>query len=140
VFQKKKKKGENCMLQEYVSSVSDISKIYVASVVYRCCKSRPGCCTCWYDYTRMFQVCVQNVSFVLDVCCKCVYLDVVKVDLNVAYACILQTYVSSVLYVCLQVFHLDVAYVVNFFRRFHKCLYACFKCFICLFLCCNCCI
>jgi hypothetical protein len=46
------------------------------------------------------------------------YLDVAKVDLNVAYTCMLQAYVSSILgvsYVCLQVFHLDIAYVCNGF-------------------------
>jgi hypothetical protein len=49
------------------------------------------------------------------------YLDVVKVDLDVAYTCMLQTYVSSVLgisYVCLQVFYLDVAYVSMVFKCF----------------------
>ena len=54
-------------------------------------------------------------------------LDVAKVDVDVVYTCMLQAYVSSVsgvLYVCLQVFYLDVAYVCNvfqiFFRRFSQ--------------------
>jgi hypothetical protein len=49
------------------------------------------------------------------------YLNVAKVDLDVAYTSMLQTYVSSVLgvsYVCLQVFHLNVAYVCNDFQKF----------------------
>jgi len=50
------------------------------------------------------------------------YLDVVKVDLDVAYTCMLQAYVfkcfSSVSYVCLQVFHLDFAYVCNVVQVF----------------------
>ena len=53
---------------------------------------------------------------------QAVYLAVAKVDLDVAYTCMLQAYVSSVSYVCLQVFHRDVVYVCNgfqiFFRRF----------------------
>jgi hypothetical protein len=44
----------------------------------------------------------------------------------------------SVSYVCLQVFHMDVAYVCNgfqtFFRHFSNVSYAYFKCFICLLL------
>ena len=50
------------------------------------------------------------------------YLDVTKVDLDVAYTCMLQAYVfkcySGVSYVCLQVFHLDVAYVYDDFKCF----------------------
>jgi hypothetical protein len=56
---------------------------YVASVVYRCCKSRSGCCTCCNCYTCMFQVCSPNVSSVLDECCIYFYLVVAKVDLDV---------------------------------------------------------
>jgi hypothetical protein len=41
---------------------------YVASVVYRCCKSRSGCCIYWNGYTHMFQMYVPNVSSGLDVC------------------------------------------------------------------------
>jgi hypothetical protein len=44
---------------------------YVASVVYRCCKSISGCDTCCNGCIRMFQVYVPDVSYVLDVCCKC---------------------------------------------------------------------
>jgi hypothetical protein len=44
---------------------------YVASVVYRCCKSISGYCTCCNGYTRMFQVYVLSVLSVLDECCKC---------------------------------------------------------------------
>ena len=38
-------------------------------------------------YTRMFQVYVQNVSSVSDICCKCVNLDVAELDWDVAYIC-----------------------------------------------------
>jgi hypothetical protein len=112
---------------------------YVASIVYRCCKSRSGCCTSCNGYTRMFQVYVTNVSSAPDECCKCFYLDVAKVDLDVAYTCMLQAYVSRVSYVCLRVFYPDVAYVCNGFQMFSGVSQvfsdAYFKCFICLLLC-----
>jgi hypothetical protein len=49
------------------------------------------------------------------------YLDVAKVDENVAYICMLQVYVSSILgvsYVCLTMFYLDVTYISNGFQMF----------------------
>jgi hypothetical protein len=38
-----------------------------------CCKNRSECYTCCNGlyYTRMFLVYIPNVSFVLDICCKC---------------------------------------------------------------------
>jgi len=48
------------------------------------------------------------------------HLDVAKVDLDVAYTCMLQEYVSRVSGVfihMLQVFHLDVAYVLQWLSR-----------------------
>jgi hypothetical protein len=50
----------------------------------------------------MFQVYVPDVSSISDVRCKCFYLDVAKIDLDVAS-------VSGVSYVIrlLQLFHLD---------------------------------
>ena len=51
-----------------------------------------GCCN---GYTCMLQVYVSNVSSVSDVCCTCVYLDVV--------------YVSVVVYICCN----------NLFKMFH---------------------
>jgi hypothetical protein len=69
---------------------------YVASVVYQCCKSRSGYCASCNGYTRMFSslcskcfICFRRM---LQVFC----LDVAKVELNVAYTCMLQAYVSSV--------------------------------------------
>jgi hypothetical protein len=35
---------------------------YVASIVYRCCKNKLGCNTCYNGYTCMFQVYVPNIS------------------------------------------------------------------------------
>jgi hypothetical protein len=73
------------------------------------------------------------------------YLDVAKVDLDVAYKCMLRAYVSSVSYVSMQVYHLSVAYVCNglqiFFRRFRKCFRRLFQVFqLSSFIRCNCCI
>ena len=64
----------------------------------------------------MLQASIRVSSIFLDICCKCVYLDV--------------AYVSTHM---LQVFYLDVAYVCNVFQVFLGVSDACFKCFICLF-------
>jgi hypothetical protein len=69
---------------------------YVASVLDGYCKSRSGYCICCNDCTHILQAYVLNALFFPDVCCKCVYLDV-------AYVFIL------------QVFYLDVAYVLQWF-------------------------
>jgi hypothetical protein len=66
----------------------------------------------------LVQVSVLNVlSFFFNVCCKCVYRNVVYVFTHI-----------------LQVFYLDVVYVCNNFKNF-SCVFAsvsdeCFKCFI----------
>jgi hypothetical protein len=53
----------------------------VASVLRGCYKSRLTCCICCNGCTCMLQAFVPNISAVfLDVCCKCVYLDVVYVS------------------------------------------------------------
>ena len=54
---------------------------YVAVVSYGCCKGRTRCCIYFCNgCTCMLQASAPNVSSVLsDVCCKCVYLDVVSV-------------------------------------------------------------
>jgi hypothetical protein len=63
-------------------------------------------------------------------------LDVAKVDLNVAYTCMLQAYVSnffsSVSYVCLQVFQLYVAYVCNDFQMFFQAFSQVFQTLVCV--------
>jgi hypothetical protein len=84
----------------------------------------------------MFQVYVLNVLTVLDVCCKYFYLNVAKVDLNVAYTCMLQSYFPSG-FRCfirvVQVFHLNVCICLQCFSGvFVSVSYACFNCFICL--------
>jgi hypothetical protein len=61
------------------------------------------------------------------------HLDVAKVDLNVAYTCMLQAYVSSV-FSCFkrmfQVFHLDVAYILQWLHMcFSDVSDICYKCF-----------
>ena len=57
----------------------------VVMVVFRCC-------TCCNGYTRMLHEFVQNVSSVLDECCKCFYLDVAYVAMAM-----LQIYVLNIL-------------------------------------------
>jgi hypothetical protein len=94
------------MLQTYVSGASDVCCKCFVSVL----QSRSECCICCNGYTRMFQVYVLNVSS-SDVCCKYFYLDVAKVDLDVAYTSMLQVYFSNGLRCfihLLQAFHLDV--------------------------------
>jgi hypothetical protein len=89
-----------------------------ASVSDKCCKSRLRCYICCNGCTRMLQASVPNVSSMFsDVCCKCVYPDVV--------------YIS---HICCKVFCLNVAYVLQWFHVFLDVFasvsYACFKCFI----------
>ena len=74
------------------------------------------------------------LHFILSKCFKsrsgcCIYIHVASIYFQVF---------SDVSYVCLEVFHLNVAYVCNGFQMF-LCIFtsvldACFKCFICLFL------
>jgi hypothetical protein len=101
---------------------------YVATVVYQCCKSRSGCYTCCNGYIRCFKCMFQMFYLFPDVCCKHMF----------------QVF-SSVSYICLQVFHLDVAYdsigFQIFFRRLHKCFRRLFQVFHLSFsVCYNCCI
>jgi hypothetical protein len=90
------------MLQEYVSSIQMFPK-YVASVVYRCCKSRSGYCTCCNDHTCMFKVYVTNIFHLF------------------------QTYVVSILPKCCRSMHVASIYF-NCFQVCHT-----YKCFICMF-------
>jgi hypothetical protein len=89
------------MFQVFQTDVAKIDQdvAYVAMVVHLRCKL----------LFPMFHL------FFLDICCKCVCLDVICV-----------THM-------LQVFYLDVAYVLQWFSSvFAGVLDACFKCFICL--------
>jgi hypothetical protein len=49
----------------------------------------------------------SSVSYISEVCCKCVYMDVAKVDRNVAH-------VAMAIHVCCKMYVLNVSYV---FRR-----------------------
>jgi hypothetical protein len=73
------------------------------------------------------------------------YLDIAKVDLDVAYTCMLQAYVSSVFRCFVRMFasvSSDFIRMLHMFAMVFKCILgvfvsvsdACFKCFICLFL------
>ena len=71
----------------------------------------------------------------IHVCCKCFYLDVAKVDMDVAYTCMLQAYISSVSYVCCKC----LIWMLHTFAMAFKCFFRCFasvsevccKCFNC---------
>ena len=59
---------------------------YFAMAIYACWKHMFNVANiCFECFRRMFQV---------------FHLNVAKVDLDVAYTCMLQAYVSSVLYIC----------------------------------------
>jgi hypothetical protein len=65
------------------------------------------------------------------------YRRMLQVLVDVAYACMLQTYVSSVFRCLIRMlasvssgYCIYLQWFSNFFRRFRKCLNACFKCFI----------
>jgi hypothetical protein len=62
----------------------------------------------------MLQVYVLNVSAVLNVCCKCIYLNVAYVALaiHVCCKCMLQVFYLDVAYVAVLI-HMLQAYVVN---------------------------
>jgi hypothetical protein len=74
----RKKKGENLTLQEYILSVSDVSDV--------CCK----CCIC----VAKIDGDIAHVVIAIHICfissrrmLQMFYLDVAKVDLDVAYVC-----------------------------------------------------
>jgi hypothetical protein len=77
----------------------------------------------------MFQVYVLNVSSVPNECCKCfIWMLQQYIWMLHIHACckhMFQVFLGAS-YVCLQVFHLNDAYVCNdfqmFFKRFRKCL------------------
>jgi hypothetical protein len=58
------------------------------------------------------------------------HLNVAKVDIDVAYTCMLQKYVLSVSFICMsQVFHLDVACVLHDYTRVLQVFLGVCKCF-----------
>jgi hypothetical protein len=110
---------------------------YVATVSYRCCKSRSrryksrsGCCTYCNSYARMFQMYVLNVSSLSDVCYKCFYLDVASVSLYIHACC-------NRMFQVFQVFGTSVASVSSeccIYLQLFSSVFRCFcKCFRCMF-------
>jgi hypothetical protein len=94
---------------------------YVASVVYRCFRSRSRCWICCNGYTHMFQVYVLNVSSYPEICCKCFtwmlqkYIWMLYIH---AYCKHMFQVFLDVSYVCLQVLYLNFAYVCMVFKCF----------------------
>jgi hypothetical protein len=123
------------MLQTYVSGVLDVSKV---------------CCKCFVSVkvdrdvshvAMAMHVCFKSMFQMFRICCKCFNLDVAKVDLDVAYICMLQTYVSSVLYTYCKCFIWMLHMFVMVFTCFCKCFGHMFQVFhLSSFVCCNCCI
>jgi hypothetical protein len=109
------KKGEKCILQTYISIVSDVSEIcYMCFRWY--CKSRSACCICCNSCTRMSQASpVFHLYFriMLQVC--------------LSGCCIWHTYIASLLSECC----VSLQWFSSVFRCFFVSISeACFKCFI----------
>jgi len=97
---------------------------YVASVLYHCCRNRSGCCTCCNAYvSSVYSKCFVCITRMLQV----FHLDTAKVDLDVAYTCMLQAYISNVSYVCC----IRLQWLSSVFRCFASVLEVCCKCFNC---------
>jgi hypothetical protein len=74
----------------------------------------------WIGMLHMLQWLYTYVPNVSDVCCKCFYLDVAKVDLDVAYTCMFSVYLFSVIgvsYVCCKCF----IWMLHMFAMAFKC-------------------
>ena len=108
-----------------------LCQMYVSSVSYRCCKSRSGCCICCNDCTCMLQVSAPNVSSIfLDLCCKCVYLDVAYVSHICCNCFIWMLYMFAIVF---QVFSRVFAYVQAHVSNVSSISYVCCNCFIWMF-------
>ena len=82
---------------------------HVASVSYGYCKSRSGCCICCNGCTCMLHMSIPKVSSVsLDVCCKCVYLDVAYISHICCKYFILMLCMFAMIFKCFQVFFVSV--------------------------------
>jgi hypothetical protein len=100
---------------------------YIASVLYRCCKSKLGCYTCCNGISSIcpkYFICFRRMLQVF-------HLDDAKVELDVAYACMFQvflvfhTYVAGVLSGCCICF----AMAINVFSWFSDVCCNYFNCF-----------
>ena len=86
--------------------------MYISSVSYGCCKSRSVCCICCNGCTRILQAYVPNVLFVSSRC---------MLQVCLFGYCICFTHM-------LQVFYLDVVYVLQWFSSIFMCFCKCFTC------------
>ena len=102
--------ARTCMLQEYVLSVLGVLDLYFECVHLDVAKVYLICCN---DNIHMVQVYVFKCFRCLRRMFQLFLLNVAKVDLDVAYTCMLQEYIFKCFrcFICiLQVFYLDVAY------------------------------
>jgi hypothetical protein len=90
---------------QHIFQVFQMFYMYVPNVSYECCKSRSGCCICYNGCTRTLQVSIPNVHMFLDVCCKCVYVDI-----------------AYVLHICCKCFIWILRMFAMVFKCFCKCL------------------
>jgi hypothetical protein len=79
-----------------------------------------------HDYKRIFQMYVPDVSYVSYVCCKYFHLDVTKVDLDIAYTCMLQAYFSNG-FRCFASVLSGCSIYLQWFQVFFRCFCKCFK-------------
>jgi hypothetical protein len=116
-------------LKVYVSSVSDVFGGMFQVFHTNVAKVDRGCCN---GCTRMLQVFVPNILFVLsNICCKCVYLDA-------AYVSLICCNLLSGFCVCLQWFSsvfrcFFCKCFKSMFQVFHLSLDICSNCCICMF-------
>jgi uncharacterized membrane protein len=95
------------MIQAHVSSVWGVS--YVCCKYFICCKSRSGCCICCYEYTRISQMHVSCVSYVLS---RMLIYPFVKVSTQI-YGVIFNLFNYKILYMILWSLSKFVIYLVR---------------------------
>jgi hypothetical protein len=113
---------------------------YAASVLYRSCKTISRCCTCCNDYTCMFKIYVLNVF----ICFRRMWQIFSSGCCKSRSRCCVHMYVATTCFKCLrcfihmlQVFYLDVAYVLQWLHTYFSSFF--FGCFASVSdVCCNC--
>jgi hypothetical protein len=89
---------------------------------YGCCKSRSRYRIYCNGYTHMLQISIHNVSSILDIYCKCFYLDIVYIvmAIHIHYKHmfqmfhLLQTYIIESAFMLFRVFHFHTRHIVKY--------------------------